>query len=63
MRPALDSPAAAVDRMKMFIYEKFARYGLPCPVTGQSGAVGQQALGSGAGAVQQQAAQPSTSSS
>jgi cytochrome c heme-lyase len=35
VRPALDSPTAAVDRAKMRIYTVFARWGLPCPVTGQ----------------------------
>jgi cytochrome c heme-lyase len=34
VRPALDSPSAAIDRMKMQIYKTFAAYGLPCPVTG-----------------------------
>lgn len=33
-RPAIDTPAAVIDRMKMQIYTIFARYGLPCPVTG-----------------------------
>lgn len=33
-RPALDSPAAALDRVKMAIYQRFAEWGLPCPVTG-----------------------------
>lgn len=36
VRPALDSPTAALDRVKMFVYEKCAEYGLPCPVTGQA---------------------------
>lgn len=36
VRPALDSPGAALDRVKMFIYEKCAEYGLPCPVTGHA---------------------------
>ncbi|KAF6256089.1 cytochrome c/c1 heme lyase-domain-containing protein [Scenedesmus sp. NREL 46B-D3] len=35
-RPALDSPQAAVDRLKMSVYRKFAEWGLPCPVTGTS---------------------------
>jgi len=36
VRPALDSPTAALDRVKMTIYTKFAEWGLPCPVTGHS---------------------------
>uniref|UniRef100_A0A061RAZ0 Holocytochrome c-type synthase n=1 Tax=Tetraselmis sp. GSL018 TaxID=582737 RepID=A0A061RAZ0_9CHLO len=35
-RPAVDSLEAAVDRVKMAIYTKFAEYGWPCPVTGHS---------------------------
>uniref|UniRef100_A0A383WBI4 Holocytochrome c-type synthase n=1 Tax=Tetradesmus obliquus TaxID=3088 RepID=A0A383WBI4_TETOB len=35
-RPALDSPQAAIDRVKMGVYRKFAEWGLPCPVTGTS---------------------------
>lgn len=34
VRPALDSPGAALDRVKMFIYTNFAKWGLPCPITG-----------------------------
>lgn len=34
VRPALDSPGAALDRVKMNIYTKFAEWGLPCPITG-----------------------------
>lgn len=37
VRPALDSPGAAIDRTKLFIYTNFAKWGLPCPVTGHSG--------------------------
>lgn len=33
-RPALDSAEAALDRVKMAVYTKFAEWGLPCPVTG-----------------------------
>ena len=40
VRPALDSPEAALDRVKMNIYQKFHEYGLPCPVTWQQGSVG-----------------------
>lgn len=36
VRPALDSPGALLDRMKMQIYTTFAAYGLPCPITGHS---------------------------
>lgn len=35
-RPALDSAEAALDRVKMLIYTQFAKYGLPCPITGHS---------------------------
>lgn len=35
-RPALDSAEAAFDRVKMAIYTQFAKYGLPCPITGHS---------------------------
>lgn len=35
-RPALDSFEAALDRVKMNIYLKFAQWGLPCPITGHS---------------------------
>lgn len=41
VRPALDSPEAALDRLKMSIYTTFAANGLPCPVTWQQGSVGQ----------------------
>lgn len=40
VRPALDSTEAAVDRLRMLIYTKFAQWGLPCPVTGHEGKVG-----------------------
>ena len=33
-RPALDSFESALDRTKMAIYKTFARWGLPCPITG-----------------------------
>ena len=36
VRPALDSPGAALDRLKMTIYTTFAELGLPCPVTGHA---------------------------
>ena len=36
VRPALDTPTAALDRVKMNIYTTFAKYGLPCPVTGNA---------------------------
>ncbi len=39
-RPALDSAEAALDRVKMSIYLRFAQWGLPCPITGQTGTVG-----------------------
>lgn len=34
VRPALDTPTAALDRVKMNIYVLCARWGLPCPLTG-----------------------------
>lgn len=37
VRPALDSLDNGLDRVKLFIYQKFADYGLPCPVTGSRG--------------------------
>ncbi|KAK2079792.1 hypothetical protein QBZ16_002187 [Prototheca wickerhamii] len=48
VRPALDSLEAGVDRMKMQIYTTFAKYGLPCPVTGHpaSGQFADQPAGS-----------------
>ena len=50
-RPAVDSLGAALDRVKMRIYKTFARYGLPCPITGHAGG----AAGAGAaGAAQPQ---------
>lgn len=36
VRPALDSPGALLDRVKMQIYTTCAAYGLPCPITGHS---------------------------
>ena len=42
VRPALDSPEAAMDRIKMKIYTTFAEYGLPCPVSGERGAIGER---------------------
>lgn len=39
VRPALDGFEAALDRVKMGIYTKFAEWGLPCPITGRPGAV------------------------
>ena len=61
MRPALDSPEAALDRVKMWVYENFAQYGLPCPVTGHPSTLagGGSQAGSGGGRQQQQ---PSTGS-
>eukprot|EP00887_Chlorella_sp_A99_P007666 scaffold20.g7666.t1 len=53
VRPALDSPEAALDRVKMAIYERFAEWGLPCPVTGAKSGSSSQAGGS------QQQQQPS----
>lgn len=44
VRPALDSFDAAIDRVKMQIYTTFAKYGLPCPVTGHGGAIGAAAV-------------------
>ena len=39
VRPALDSFENALDRAKMTIYLQFARWGLPCPVSGHSGII------------------------
>lgn len=36
VRPALDTPTAALDRVKMNIYTTFAKYSLPCPITGHA---------------------------
>jgi cytochrome c heme-lyase len=44
VRPALDSAEAVLDRTKMSVYKTFARLGLPCPITGAAGEIGQQAL-------------------
>jgi hypothetical protein len=55
VRPALDSFDSALDRVKMSIYEQFARWGLPCPITGHSGGVvqqQQQQQGGGSGGAQ-----------
>lgn len=43
VRPALDSPTAALDRVKMQVYTFAHAYGLPCPVTGISGGSGENA--------------------
>ena len=45
VRPALDSPGAALDRAKMTIYTAFAAAGLPCPVTGAPGRIGAAVVG------------------
>jgi hypothetical protein len=45
----------------MWIYENFAQYGLPCPVTGNPPTLGQQAQQQAQHAAQQQT-QPSTGS-
>jgi cytochrome c heme-lyase len=45
VRPALDSPGAAIDRVKMWIYENFAEHGLPCPVTGHPPTMGKGGSG------------------
>lgn len=37
VRPALDSPGAALDRLKMHIYRTCATFGVPCPITGTRG--------------------------
>lgn len=38
-RPALDTPAACLDRLKMNIYLGCAHLGIPCPITGDAGNV------------------------
>jgi cytochrome c heme-lyase len=43
-RPALDTLDSALDRLKMNIYVNFAKWGLPCPVTGVDGALGKGML-------------------
>jgi cytochrome c heme-lyase len=47
VRPALDSPGAALDRIKMGVYTAFAAAGLPCPVTGAPGRIGAAAAAGG----------------
>ena len=47
VRPALDSPGAALDRAKMQVYTAFAAAGLPCPVTGAPGRIGAAVVGAG----------------
>ncbi|PNW75414.1 hypothetical protein CHLRE_12g526500v5 [Chlamydomonas reinhardtii] len=42
-RPAMDSVEAALDRVKMNMNLKFADWGLPCPITGEPGAMAQPA--------------------
>ncbi len=41
-RPAMDTLESALDRLKMNIYVNFAKWGLPCPITGQPGHIAQQ---------------------
>nr|DBA44781.1 TPA_exp: holocytochrome c synthase [Mesostigma viride] len=55
-RPALDSPEAFLDRTKMYIYTTFAKYGLPCPITGHPPTIaeGDGASKAMAGGAQQQ---------
>lgn len=38
-RPALDSAEAVLDRVKMATYIQCARFGVPCPLTGDTGRV------------------------
>ncbi|KAI8101898.1 hypothetical protein M9434_006960 [Picochlorum sp. BPE23] len=47
VRPALDSPGAALDRVKMQIYKTCAKYGVPCPITGTTTAHASQDHASG----------------
>jgi len=49
VRPALDGPGAALDRVKMAVYTTFAAWGLPCPVTGAPGRIGGAASGEDGG--------------
>ncbi|PSC71026.1 cytochrome c heme lyase [Micractinium conductrix] len=64
VRPAIDSPTAALDRAKMWVYENFAQYGLPCPVTGHPPSVGSRGGGSsGSGSAAAAAAQQQQASS
>ncbi|OUS45414.1 Holocytochrome c synthase/heme-lyase [Ostreococcus tauri] len=39
VRPALDTPEALLDRVKMSIYVACARLGLPCPISGHGGTI------------------------
>lgn len=41
-RPALDSFEGALDRVKMAVYVQCARWGVPCPITGDQGRVVQR---------------------
>lgn len=50
VRPALDSFESALDRVKMTIYENFARWGLPCPITGHQGSFSAEADAAAGGA-------------
>jgi len=45
-RPALDSVESALDRVKMSIYERFAEWGLPCPISGHEPTIARQPEGS-----------------
>ncbi|PNW75422.1 hypothetical protein CHLRE_12g526339v5 [Chlamydomonas reinhardtii] len=49
VRPAVDSVEAALDRIKMNMNLKFADWGLPCPITGQPGAVAHAAAAAAGG--------------
>lgn len=46
-RPAVDSVEAVLDRAKMKIYTIFAKYGLPCPITGHQPSIASQGQDAG----------------
>jgi cytochrome c heme-lyase len=54
VRPALDSPTAAVDRLKMNIYTACAKWGVPCPITGSPSRFSDAAAAAAASAQQEQ---------
>jgi cytochrome c heme-lyase len=49
VRPAIDTPGAALDRLKMGVYRAFHAAGLPCPLTGTAGGIAAAADGKGGG--------------
>ena len=43
VRPAADTFESVLDRVKMQVYIGCAVVGIPCPITGNNGAIGQEA--------------------